>query len=484
MGYEQIPAQAPHVVFLPFPSQGHIIPAIQFAETLASKGFTVTFVCAEHRIAKIRKSHGSGLNQSIRLIGLPEELQAEELDCIDRGTLSFMTEIKIAENMPPAFDQTVNGLIEDSKKESSVPAPLCIISDFFVSWSQDTANKFKIPRYVFYPSPSLCLAPMLYLPCLIEQGVVPLAPDTRNIVIPGLPPPWDVSDMPKSWHQSAPKEWREFAFRNLLRLHESSGILVNTFYEIEGEAIGAVRDEAINPNKVPIYPIGPILPSNFFKVEPFAQEAFSQQDNECLNWLDEQASSSVLYISFGSVAIPSIRQIQEIAKALDACQQAFLWILKLPPSATQATVLPEGFLSRTHSRGLISSTWAPQLLILSHPSTGGFLSHCGWNSTLESICTGVPMIPLPQFAEQPMNSKMVTERLKMGVKLRTGADGVAESGDIEKAVKILMQEEEGLAARKRAIALKEAAARAVAEGGSSYTALKAFIQAAVTHTQT
>ncbi|KAJ7554477.1 hypothetical protein O6H91_06G142500 [Diphasiastrum complanatum] len=474
-----------HAIILPFPTQGHIIPALKFAETLTSQGFIITFVCAEHRIARIRKSHASGLSPRIRLIGLPDEVPVAEQD-VDQGSDSLLLAIRIAENMAPAFEQTVNGLIEDAQKESSIPPPLCIISDFYVSWSQDTANKFKIPRYVFYPSPCSCLALMLYLPHLIEQGIVPLAPDARDIVIPGLPP-MDGSDMPESWKQNSfMKERRDFSFRNLFKLHESSGILVNTFYELEGEAIDAASTEAINPNKVPIYALGPILPSKFFRGEPIDQQAFIQTDNECLQWLNAQAPSSVLFISFGSIAILSIRQIQEIAKALDACQQAFLWILRLPTSATdQSTLFPEGFLSRTHNRGLIISTWAPQLLILSHPSTGGFMSHCGWNSTLESISSGVPILPLPLFAEQHMNSRMVINQFKVGVKLQRGADGVAENENVEIAVMELMQGEEGRAARRRARALKEQAARAVSEAGSSHKALDAFIQAAtITHTQT
>ncbi|KAJ7554411.1 hypothetical protein O6H91_06G139000 [Diphasiastrum complanatum] len=483
MACEQVQAQAPHVVFLAFPTQGHIIPAIQFSNTLASEGFIVTFMCAEQRIAKIRKSQGAELNPSIRLIGLPDNVPLGELR-IDEGADSFLLSLRIADNMAPAFEQTVNGLIKDSK-ESHVPPPLCIISDFFVSWSQDIANKFQIPRYVFYTSPASHLTLVLYLPRLLEQGIVPVAPDARGIVIPGRPP-LDGSEMPWDWQQSSPKEVNEFSFRNQLRLHESSGILINTFYELEGEAIDALRTEAINPNKVPIYPLGPILPSWFLKGEPINDEAFPDQTgNECMQWLDAQAPSSVLYVSFGSVAIPTIRQIQEIARGLDASQQAFLWILRLPPSATEATDLPEGFLSRTHSRGLIISTWAPQLLILSHPSTGGFMSHCGWNSILESICSGVPILALPQFAEQFLNSRLVAEQLRVGLKLQRGTDDVAESDEIEIAVRELIQGEEGRAMKKRARALKEEAARVVAEGGSSHTTLNAFVQAATTtHAQT
>ncbi|KAJ7554348.1 hypothetical protein O6H91_06G136500 [Diphasiastrum complanatum] len=479
MACEQLHAQAPHAVFLPCPTQGHVIPAIEFAETLASQGFIITFVCAEHITARISKSHGSGLSPSIRLIGLPDEEQD-----IDQDADIFITMVKIIENMVPAFEQTVNGLFKNSK-ESSVPPPLCIISDFFLSWSQDIAHKFNIPRYVFFPASSSCLAVMLYLPRFIEEGIAPVAADVRDIVVPGLPP-LDSYDLPSDWRQSVPQEWREYAFPSLLKIHESSGILVNTFNELEREAIDAVRTEAINPNKLPIYPLGPILPSKFFRSESIDQETLSETEKECLQWLDAQTPSSVLYISFGSLAILSMRQIQELAKALDACQQqAFLWILRLPPSATAATALPEGFLSRTHSRGLIISTWAGQLLILSHPSTGGFLTHCGWNSTLESICSGVPLLPLPQFAEQFNNSRMVTEHWKVGLKLQRGPDDVAESGEIEIGVRKLMQGHEGRAVRSRARELKEEAASAVAEFGSSHAALQAFIQAAAaSHTTT
>lgn len=153
-------------------------------------------------------------------------------------------------------------------------------------------------------------------------------------------------------------------------------------------------------------PIGPMLPPAFFEEDVFGEKA---QKSKCLRWLDTRRPSSVLYIAFGSWAFLSPPQIQELAHGLEASQVSFMWILRLEEGAGDvAQLLPPGFCDRTQDRGFVHSEFAPQLQILSHPATAGFLTHCGWNSSLESICRGVPMLGWPMHAEQGICCRSVS----------------------------------------------------------------------------
>ncbi|KAJ7548937.1 hypothetical protein O6H91_07G033700 [Diphasiastrum complanatum] len=478
-----------HVVVFAFHAQGHIIPAFNFSKQLASKGLFISFVCAEHRMPGVRKIHESqGSSSNIRLAALPERVPAGKLG-VDQGLESFEYLVDIAETMEHDFELLMLDLLATQQSCSSPGAPICIISDLFLGWTQYVADKLKLPRYVFYPSPAAALCVAMYLPNLIAQGLIPIksSESTKEresdlISIPGIPP-ISPSDMPNALKESCPIRRRDFAMRNHLLLHKSSGILLNTFYELEQRSIEALQSDILNPNKVPIYPAGPILPEEIFGdniLHARPEIVVSGVEKECLLWLNTRLPSSVLYISFGSIAVLSASQIREFALGLENSEQAFLWVLRPPPATdpTQssiAAILPEGFQSRTQGRGLILSVWAPQLLILSHPSTGGFLTHCGWNSTLESICNCVPMLPFPQFAEQQIICNMLVNELKVGVEVKKGADGLAKSSEIEKVVRYVMRSEEGGKMKARAGAMRKAAKTALLETGSSYKNLEAFL---------
>ncbi len=153
-----------------------------------------------------------------------------------------------------------------------------------------------------------------------------------------------------------------------------------------------------------ILPVGPLLPKAFFS----GSEVAAKMTDPCLKWLDTQPESSVLYVSFGSVAVLSVAQIQELARGLEESGERFLLVLRPPHNPDNLPLFPEGFEERTKGRGFVHMGWAPQLQVLSHRALGGFLTHCGWNSTLESICRGVPMLAWPIQAEQAMNARWVT----------------------------------------------------------------------------
>lgn len=212
------------------------------------------------------------------------------------------------------------------------------------------------------------------------------------------------------------------------------------------------------------------------KAEGGKKAAIDQQ--ECLKWLDSKKPNSVIYVCFGSVTNFASSQLYEIAIALEASGQDFVWVIRKVKNVEE---LPEGFEERVKGKGLIIKGWAPQVLILDHEAVGGFVTHCGWNSTLEGVCAGVPMVTWPFFADQFYNEKLVTEVLRIGVAVgvqqwsRNGSGGIKREA-IEKAVKSLMVGKESEEMRRRAKELKEMARKAVEEGGSSYANLSALIE--------
>lgn len=159
--------------------------------------------------------------------------------------------------------------------------------------------------------------------------------------------------------------------------------------------------------------IGPLLPASYVNDDTLKEE--SEETDPCMLWLNNQPPNSVLYISFGSSATHSAPQLRELAQGLEASGCSFLWLVR-PPNAPGISAasgaprpvsefLPPGFEERVRGRGMIYSGWAPQPRILKHPAVGGFLSHCGWNSTLEAVCAGVPMLAWPIGAEQHLNRR-------------------------------------------------------------------------------
>ncbi|KAK6127284.1 hypothetical protein DH2020_038947 [Rehmannia glutinosa] len=181
--------------------------------------------------------------------------------------------------------------------------------------------------------------------------------------------------------------------------------------------------------------------------------------HKSLDWLDKQVLNSVIFVSFGTTSSLSDEQVHELAIGLEKSGQKFIWVLReadkgdiFTGSENRKFELPDGFEERVKERGLIVRDWAPQLEILAHFSTGGFLSHCGWNSCMESISMGVPMATWPMHSDQPTNAVLVTKVLRIGVEVRDWAcrEDVVPSGVVENSVKKLMASGEGDEMRKRA----------------------------------
>jgi len=244
----------------------------------------------------------------------------------------------------------------------------------------------------------------------------------------------------------------------------SSAIIHNTMDCLENSSLTKIQQQC----QIPIFPIGPM-----HKIALASSSSLLEEDTSCLTWLHKQSCNSVIYVSLGSIAFMDVKELVEMAWGLANSQQPFLWVVR-PGSVRGAEwieVLPEGVKENINERGYIVK-WAPQKKVLAHNAVGGCLSHCGWNSTLESICEGVPMICRPCFGDQRVNARYVSHVWNVGLEL----ESELERGEIERTVRRLMVDEEGKEMRKRGKNLKERIELCIKEGGSSNNSLNKLIE--------
>ncbi|TMW86912.1 hypothetical protein EJD97_020717 [Solanum chilense] len=249
-----------------------------------------------------------------------------------------------------------------------------------------------------------------------------------------------------------------------------SGDIHNTSKVIERKYIDLMEQAELSLNKKQ-WAIGPILPTKL--------DYISNKKDICLDWLNKQPPRSVLYVSFGTTNSLSDRQIKELAMGLEQSKHRFIWVLRDADRGDidRKVELPQGFEERVKGVGLVVREWTPQLEILAHSSTGGFMSHCDWNSCLESITMGVPIGVWPIHTNQPINGFLVTDILKIGLLVRDWGkrEEVVSASTIENVVRKLMASEEGDTIRKRAEELGEGVRRSTEKGGAFQIELDSFI---------
>ncbi|CAI0412319.1 unnamed protein product [Linum tenue] len=299
-----------------------------------------------------------------------------------------------------------------------------------------------------------------------EEFALPDFPEASTLHITQLPPflqSADGSDPFSAFQQIVLSKWAN-----------ADAILVNTVEGFDGLGLDYFRRKLGKP----VFPIGPVLLTN----SPTKTETGMTNSPEiCKNWLDSKPARSVLFVSFGSQNTIAEAQMKELAVGLEASGTNFIWVIR-----PDEDWLPEGFPERIEAsgKGLLVRRWAPQVEILGHESVGGFLSHCGWNSVLESLSCGVPILGWPLAAEQFYNSKVLEEEIGVSVEVGRGKEIVVESGDLKDKIEMVMVGgEKGKEIRRRANEIKEMIKDAVKEDGegkgSSVEAMDEFLNAAV-----
>ncbi|KAI5077592.1 hypothetical protein GOP47_0007416 [Adiantum capillus-veneris] len=485
-----------HVVMVPYPVQSHINPMMQFAKSLIAKpSVKVSFINIKHHHDRIQKAL-SGTLSSAKSTSTNGKLQ---FLCVDNGLPEDFDYTDLCSNFRQ-FHVALNLSMGDPLKEllqnlqQRRPPISCVVFGSFCPQAHTVSAELGLPSFFFWTQSASVLsmyyhAPLLeakgFFPycqqaaidldqCIVEEHEMSHETDFRLVsYVPGVPP-LHPSSFPTLLHIDSISDPAFNLIREQLAILPScQGVIVNSFEELEKDAYRALQEEL----PIPVSFVGPLIPPAFLQdgdaKDTSVGASFLHEKFECIEWLDCQKERSVLYVSFGSLFHPSAEDLVSIANGIKESKQPFLWVIRPKSSLLDvAEILPKGFIDDTKQNGLIIP-WAPQVQVLSHPSIGAFLTHCGWNSTLESVSMGVPMIPRPFKSDQPTNSTYVCDVWKIGMALKRHDDDTIRSLDVEKMVKIVIQEEDGKEMRRRAIELREAARRAA---GSSYIHMQQLIK--------
>ncbi|KAL6614558.1 hypothetical protein ACP70R_036828 [Stipagrostis hirtigluma subsp. patula] len=363
----------------------------------------------------------------------------------------------------------------------SLPSVAALVLDMFCGHAVDVAAEVNVPAYIYYTSSAGALATYLHLPYYHSKAASSFSDMGKALLhFPGVPP-IAASDMP-SIVQS--REGRPCKARAALsaRVAEASGVLLNTYEWLEARAVKALREGACVPDRPtpPVYCVGPLVAGG-------AEDAGESWLHACLAWLDAQPEHSVVFLCFGSMGAFSAAQIREIAGGLERSGHRFLWVVRSPPQDPSKffetrpepdleSLLPDGFLNRTRDKGLVVPSWAPQVDVLRHAATGAFVTHCGWNSTLEGVAAGVPLLCWPQYAEQRLNKVFIVEEMKAGVVVQGYDEELVSAAEVEAKVRLVMESDEGARLRERLSAAREKAAEALMDGGPSRLAFDEFLK--------
>jgi len=486
--------QKPHVVLVPFAALGHSIPFLDLARLLALHGAAVSYITTPANASRLEgamaEAQSAGLDISAIVLptpaveGLPEG--RESMDVIPPELIGLL--VNFAEKLADPFERWLHQQLQqdqEEQQETSRCPPVCIISDIMMLWTLQIGEKYGIPRVLFNTLGAYATTLLYSVSASISQNALQKEGDSVVLSM-NLPSPLRLhkSEIAANFFEpDMSNHLQHLLVRCLQSLSHGWGMLINTFEDLEPHHLSHFRSLTGKP----IWSIGPVLPPSFTGKAGRGKMADISED-ELVPWLDSQRPRSVVYVSFGSHAFLSERQTVALARGLEASGQPFVWAIKVTPKLEPSTAdsaadgiqshFPDGFEERMKNKGLglIIWGWAPQLLILSHPSVGAFMTHCGWNSTLESITLGVPLITWPMSGDQNFNSKQVAEQFGIGIQFCQHRDGIPDEKRVKEVVRLVLTEDEGEEMRRRAKKLKEMTSKAVGEGGSSKVNLQAFVR--------
>ncbi|KAL3754036.1 hypothetical protein ACJRO7_001302 [Eucalyptus globulus] len=468
-------AQELHFLLIPLMSQSHLLPFTDMAKRLAEHGVSVTVVMTPLNALRYKyvldHSRASGLVVHFLTLPFPCKEAGLPEGCENIDSLP-------SSDLVTAFFDASNMLQEPISKhlEAMEDKPSCIITDICFPWTTDVALKFGLPRIAFHTTS--CFTLLCSHSITRSKVMERVKGDDEPFVVPGLP---DKVEFTKAQMPQMMKDGPDALENLLVKLKaaelSADGVLVNSFEELEKNYVKGYQKVVKK-----LWCIGPLSLSPAVGSAKLDRGNNSSIDpNQCQDWLDSKDPNSVLYVCFGSLCHVSAPQLVELALGLEASRRCFMWVIRKgdPTQELEKWLLEYGFEDKTAGRALIIRGWAPQVMILSHPSVGGFVTHCGWNSTLEAVSAGVPMITWPMFAEQFYNEKQIAEVLRIGVSIgvRRPVEWVEEEKGgvmvsreaVQRAIGRLMDEgEESAERRRRAKELGKAARRAVQENGSSY----------------
>ncbi|KAJ1259025.1 hypothetical protein BS78_10G122000 [Paspalum vaginatum] len=466
-------ATPPHALFIPSAGMGHLMPTFRVIAGLSRQGIDISVVTVLPTVSAAETNYFNGLFADYPTIGRVDmhllPLDASEFRNEDPFFLRW-----------EALRRSVVHLLGPIITGASPPITAIITDITLTSCVIPIAKELGLPCHVLFPTAATMLAVNAYFPIYLDQlnnMAGPAAGVVGDVDVPGvfcvprssLPPP--LLDVNKLFTKQFIENSREIT--------KADGVLVNTFDAVEPAPLAALRGGRIVPGYPPVYTIGPLKPH----VIPKAGEKAAQKgrDGSLVDeWLGQQPARSVVYVSFGNRSAARLDQIREIAAGLEASGYRFLWVLKTTKvdredDAELADVLGDGYLERVQGRGLVTKGWVEQEALLKHPAMGMFLSHGGWNSALEAACSGVPLLVWPQLGDHRVNA-MGAVRAGIGAWAEhwgwDGEERLVTGEEIAEKVKDVMAD---AALRESVAVARQEAAKAVAEGGTSYRNMHEFV---------
>ncbi|KAK9061114.1 hypothetical protein SSX86_018294 [Deinandra increscens subsp. villosa] len=440
------------IILFPIPFQGHINPMLQLANILHTHGFKIIVIHTQYNSPN-PSNHPHFTFSPIDDNGFSKiaEKLATNLD------VTYLIRYLNENCVDPFRDCLAKLLLGD--QESTIA---CVITDAIFYFTQAVADELKLPRLALRTSSMGCVLAYDALPFDSNKTCFCLTKEDSDyeVSVPEYPL-LKFKDIMKI--TSNPQGMGDFVTNMFNQMKASSGIIWNTFKELEESDLETISQDFPTPS----FTLGP-----FHKYFPASSSSLIEQDRTIISWLDKQPRKSVVYVSFGSVALITKSEFQEVAHGLANVGLPFLWVVRpgMVVGSEWLESLPENFQEKMGDRGRIVK-WSPQQEVLTHPATGCFWTHNGWNSTLESICEGVPMICSPCFVDQPINARYVSDFWKIGVFLE---DGFERMG-IEMTIKRVMMDKEGDEIRERISYLKEKVNLSLDKGGSSFQSLNNLV---------
>ncbi|XP_010487258.1 PREDICTED: UDP-glycosyltransferase 71C4-like [Camelina sativa] len=458
------------LIFIPVPSTGHLLVHIEFAKRLINLDHRIDTITILN-LSSPSTPHASVFAKSliasqpkIRLHDLPYPNDPPPFDLYQRAPEAYI--VNLIKKTTPLIKDAVSSIIRQGS--DSVRVAGLILDLFCNSLINDVGNELNLPSYIYLTCNARYLGMMKYLPDrhLKIASEFDLSSGDEELTVPGFVNAVPAKFMPPGlFNRDAYEAYVDLA----PRFADAKGILVNSFAELEPHPFEYFSHLEKFP---PVYPVGPILS---LKDRASPNEEAADRDR-IVRWLDDQPESSVVFLCFGSKGSVDEPQVKEIARALGLVGCRFLWSIRTSGAVESDDVLPEGFMGRVAGQGLVCG-WAPQVEVLAHKAIGGFVSHCGWNSTLESLWFGVPVATWPMYAEQQLNAFTLVKELGLAVDLRmdyvSGRGDLVTCDEIARAVRSLM--DGGDEKRKKVKEMAVAARKALMDGGSSTLATARFI---------
>ncbi|BAF25598.1 Os09g0518000 [Oryza sativa Japonica Group] len=479
-----------HVVLVPYPSQGHINPVLQFGKRLAGHdGVRCTVAVTRFVVGSTTKPCSLG-SSPVRVgvfsdgcdEGGPAELGGHRGPYFQR----------LEEAGSVSLDELLRG-----EAERGTPATV-VVYDTFMPWVPRLARRHGAACAAFLTQ--TCAVDVVYTHARSGRLPVPVGEADGPLRLPGLPVELDAGDVPTflAAHDTHHPSMRALLMNQFVGLDNVDHVFVNSFYELEPQVRPKlVANGVCSPSpRVPdilfvaqeaeymaatwgARTIGPTVPSAYLdnRLPDDASYGFhlhTPMAAACREWLDARPAGSVVYASFGSIAAPGPETMAEVAEGLYSSGSPFLWVVR----ATETGKLPAGFAARAKNTGLIVP-WCPQLEVLAHAAVGCFVTHCGWNSTVEALSAGVPMVAVPQWSDQTTNARYIEDVWRVGVRVRGGGGGdggaVVRREEVERKVREVMEGERSKEFMRNAASWSSKARSAMGEGGSSDRNIAEFL---------